>query len=499
MIDAMLAGLGLAIDMDNLDEPLKQIGDGVRNTSMRVYDAYDSNEGFERKAPATDLILTSRDWVFVKEMIINKPLVDPRKRPPLLEHESGFIGRPHIHQEFLYDIVANRHSGLDVDKIDYFARDDRRAFRGSGQIDVRLIDEVTVSWGVCSRPGKCFRCQEANPRQHMMICYPEKLAEGVARFFHNRMRLHSSVYTHKTTQASTFMIADILALADPFFRLKSDVVEEDPKLQALPLSHAMLNPNIYGRMRDSVIDLIEADDDPRLKPAQDVIRRLHSRDMYKCVGTKKIDMTQDTPGGEKNTDLKLWGMTNVKNEKVKRQNTIEDELFSLRGRYPNNTMLEREDIMAECRSIHMGAGEANPLNRMRFLPRHQLRFVTRERLDELPEARELPEENFNAHLPRSVQENSIRAFCRSGSKDKCELLGQVFHLWEDHCEQQYSGGIQTFDEQPGDSDEPAFIALTQEEEPGSPVPEWLSPEPVAGKNTPASTEPARAPKRLGFD
>ena len=74
MIDAMLAGLGLAIDEGNLDEPLKQIGDGIAAASFRVYDALNVNDNeSSRKAPNTDIVMTSHDSIFIKEMILAKP------------------------------------------------------------------------------------------------------------------------------------------------------------------------------------------------------------------------------------------------------------------------------------------------------------------------------------------------------------------------------------------------------------------------------------------
>lgn len=55
-IDAALEELGLAIDMDNLDGPLKQIGDGIDANSMRVF-----------KPPTVEHgVLTSRDFIFIK-------------------------------------------------------------------------------------------------------------------------------------------------------------------------------------------------------------------------------------------------------------------------------------------------------------------------------------------------------------------------------------------------------------------------------------------------
>ena len=57
MIDFALSCVGLEIDWDNLDKPLKQIGDGTDAERFGVVlggDKYDP--------------LTSRDWIFIKEV-----------------------------------------------------------------------------------------------------------------------------------------------------------------------------------------------------------------------------------------------------------------------------------------------------------------------------------------------------------------------------------------------------------------------------------------------
>jgi HD superfamily phosphohydrolase len=95
MIDAALKSLGLDIDMNNLDLPLRQIGDGVKAESMRIY-RHSSDEN-SKHDPAD--IMTSRDWVFIKECIKGKPLGTHPVDPEL----SGFLGRPYRRQEFRQD------------------------------------------------------------------------------------------------------------------------------------------------------------------------------------------------------------------------------------------------------------------------------------------------------------------------------------------------------------------------------------------------------------
>ena len=163
LIDAVLKDFGLEIDENNLDEPLKQVGDGIDPKKFGVVDS--SYNGNVPLSP--EKCLTSRDWIFVKECILGEPLPD----------HDGFIGRPK-EKEFLYDIVSNRHNGLDVDKIDYYARDEKRTIGKGGGLFDKFINEAFVAKGDSSRLGGF--------KMHYMIAYPEKLLFNAMEFFKTR-------------------------------------------------------------------------------------------------------------------------------------------------------------------------------------------------------------------------------------------------------------------------------------------------------------------------
>jgi HD superfamily phosphohydrolase len=95
---------------------------------------------------------------------------------------------------------------LDVDKIDYFARDSLRAF-GNKDEAFKLITDARVAKGKCSRkPGECPRCCDA-PGFHYMICYPSKRVIPVMAFFKKRLELHESIYQNKKTVAVESLVS----------------------------------------------------------------------------------------------------------------------------------------------------------------------------------------------------------------------------------------------------------------------------------------------------
>jgi deoxynucleoside triphosphate triphosphohydrolase SAMHD1 len=478
MIDAMLEYLGLAIDMDHLDDPLRQIGSGVAAESLRVF--YNPVHSSEDNNKSSD-VMTSRDWIFIKEAIQGKSLDKPSSLANQPRDSSGFIGRPHIHKEFLYDIVSNRHNYLDVDKIDYYARDERRTLKGNGEIDRRLIEECVVAWGECPQPKKCFRCRvHQEQRQHLMIAWPVKCATTVANFFHQRFRNHSKIYQHKTTQAATYMVADIMTSADPYYRIKvvDDIDNSKPVYpDGLPISLAMIDPDYYLRLKDSIIDKIEDTVKPELQKSRLLIRRLRERDLYKCVATKKIRSRNAV-------DQQIF---------QKKEEDIAKEIICQKGvhddKYGQVVSVTEDDFIVEKASLHLGAKEKNPVSLCRFVDKGQLFKVTKEDINELPEATQVDEDHYETHLPRSFIERSIRVYCRN--PEKVDLLSHLFDQWLSQYEDGAGRIDQTEadDEEENSSDDPYCIPMSQEIEMSQdgfedkpPPPDALSPIPTSKKN-----------------
>lgn len=262
MIDAALESLGLEIDMDNLDRPLKQIGDGVDAYSMRVF-KHDVRSDYSDD----DEVLTSRDFIFIKECIFGKPIPQVVKK---FGTKDMLIGRMDPKKEWLYDIVANRHNGLDVDKMDYFARDERRSLAEAGKINLQILYNAMVAKANCSR-FDCKKCKSGD--KHFMICYPKKCVEEIMNFFRFRFTMHGTVYQHKTSSAAASMVTDILLHADPHYRISVGGVDHS-------ISSAVINQKAFLALKDTIVEDIYNSTSSELKPARDLARRFLARDLY---------------------------------------------------------------------------------------------------------------------------------------------------------------------------------------------------------------------------
>jgi deoxynucleoside triphosphate triphosphohydrolase SAMHD1 len=429
MIDLLLQELGLQINTDKLDEPLEQIGDGVDRMAIRVYGV---SAGTSDQQQA---VLTSRDFIFIKECIYGgRPL-------PSGSHNKNdeLLGRPKRYQEWMYDIVSNRRSGLDVDKVDYFSRDECRAKGEAGRIDLLMIENAIVARGKCTEPTKCKRCcqQQSNKHtknsstsgvgdgdEHVMICYPEKMICATMDFFKKRSSLHTDIYCHKTAIAGTAMICDILCEADAFFNVPTE------KGDCLPMSRAMLDATAMLNLKDSVIDLIKHQrNNPNLRPAQDLIRRFERHDFYKCAAQEKLDMS--------NRDHhRIWNLS---------ADEIRSRILTASGNASH--VVAKHDFFIEKCTIHHGQKSENPLSRMRFVEkcneankkqRSADAMNSAENLssesekqraifESLPRGVQVDEVEYDDHIPRVFQKNQILAF--SVTKDKRSVVKQVFDEW----------------------------------------------------------------------
>ena len=408
-IDSMLEELGLQIDLNNLDKPLRQINNGINANSMRVF-----------KPPGVqDAVLTSRDFVFIKECIIGKPLED----------FSYFVGRQDKKLEWLYDIVSNRHNGLDVDKIDYFARDHTRTI-GKRGIDMKMVTEARVAKGLFSRPEKGpTREEKSEPGMHYMICYPEKHIATAMNFFKHRMHMHKTVYQHKTNTAVETMICDLLCHADPFFRLRSIDGEK------FPISRAYLKSKFLVRLDDSILTLITHSTDQRLAKARELCERLRRRDLYKCAinQTLQVDnpiLDLDDLEGQAleraqgaQRDIAIWEMSEseIHNGMVNLMNDVRSK-----DKNAPIAKLNADDFIVKKYTMHHGAGSKNPLMRMRFFDK-----MSREKLigpaEDLPIAKQADESRYQSVIPNEFRCVGVRVVVPDNSKQD-EVI-TLFNQW----------------------------------------------------------------------
>lgn len=146
-----------------------------------------------------------------------------------------------------------------------------------------------------------------------------------------------------------------------------------------------------------------------------LLQRLRSRDLYKCAVEQRI---KDEVAEHAWTKSKEFIKTEILGVDCRRYddggNAIE---------------IGEDDVIVEKRVIHHGLKESNPVSRMRFLQKRNLAEINAETVDRLPEAREIEESSYDAHIPRTLLEKTIRVFSRDSNPVKVDLIRHAFYQW----------------------------------------------------------------------
>lgn len=136
--------------------------------------------------------LDAKDIMFIKELIRGSPLGGSE------EDGFKFEGRGDD-KIFLYEIVSNRRTGLDVDRFDYLQRDSQAALGKHS----KTFEKLTESAIVCT-----------DPKGRLVLAFPEDEVQGVMEVYTTRMSMYNKVYMHRKT---LIIVSDSLDSNSVFF------------------------------------------------------------------------------------------------------------------------------------------------------------------------------------------------------------------------------------------------------------------------------------------
>eukprot|EP00879_Flechtneria_rotunda_P033644 GHRR01037281.1.p1 GENE.GHRR01037281.1~~GHRR01037281.1.p1 ORF type:complete len:332 (+),score=112.96 GHRR01037281.1:128-997(+) len=177
-----------------------------------------------------------------------------------LMHGSDDPTRDHPTAPWLFDIVANKRNGIDVDKFDYLLRD-------SQQCGVRI--------GLDPQRTMKYSKLHGNDRSEVLFKMSEysNLALGL---FQSRAEMHRRVYTHQKVKSVEFMVCDALALAQEPLGLREAVTPG-------------ADLDLYLRLDDSVLQRLQGlmpeqcEHSQAIDKAQKLLKQLARRQLYKFV------------------------------------------------------------------------------------------------------------------------------------------------------------------------------------------------------------------------
>jgi HD superfamily phosphohydrolase len=152
-------------------------------------------------------------------------------------------------KRYLFDIIANKQNGIDVDKFEYLLRDSFQAGVRMNVDTMRLTSHMKV----------------LDDR----ICFKSSEIMNVYSLFHSRATMHQSVYTHKKAKAVEYMVVDALVEADAAWNSK--------------ISNSIWDVKEFIKMDDTLLKQIENSEEAALGKARDIVRRIRRRELYRFV------------------------------------------------------------------------------------------------------------------------------------------------------------------------------------------------------------------------
>ncbi|KAG9394928.1 HD domain [Carpediemonas membranifera] len=160
-------------------------------------------------------------------------------------------------KRFLFDIVANQTNSLDVDKLDYLARD-------AYSLNIRQTPNTT-------RLLEHARVFPESSNQWSPICYHHKVAWDAFQVYHMRYSLFRQVYTHGVVKVIDTMLMDAFKAADKVMRL----------------TEGAMDIGTYSTMTDCIVRDIERHPNPTgdagMAKAQVILAKVRRRQLYFSV------------------------------------------------------------------------------------------------------------------------------------------------------------------------------------------------------------------------
>ncbi|XP_029579762.1 deoxynucleoside triphosphate triphosphohydrolase SAMHD1 isoform X1 [Salmo trutta] len=285
--------------------------------SLAMFDHLVSVNALEPVMKDHGLVLPD-DLVFIKEQIAGpQNTVPPRQGWP-------YKGRPED-KSFLYEIVANKISGIDVDKWDYFARDCYHLGIQNNFDYHRFLKFARV----CEVDGK------------KQICTREKEVGNLYDMFHTRNYLHRKAYQHKVGHIIETMITEAFIKAEPYIQIQGS------EGNMFTISTAIYDMEAYTKLTDHVFEQILYSSSSELAEARKILQDITCRNLYKNVGQtqakKRVEVSQE--------QLLKWA----------------SELATCRPESDlQGVTLEPGDFVVNIINMDWGMKEKNPINNMRF-------------------------------------------------------------------------------------------------------------------------------------
>ncbi|XP_071817090.1 deoxynucleoside triphosphate triphosphohydrolase SAMHD1-like isoform X2 [Apostichopus japonicus] len=290
-------------------------------------------------------------------------------------------------KSYLYEIVANKRNGIDVDKWDYFARD-----------SVHLGIPNPFDWKRYLRFARVLHEPDGS-----QICTRDKEITNLYDMFHTRYTLHRRAYQHRVNKILEAMIVEALKEANDYLLFPGT----DGKMKKM--SESIDDMEAYSKLNDHIMWTILCTTDDKLKKSRDLVHRILTRDLFVCVGQtqlKKKVASHETP-------MKLVSqLIDIENDRT------EKEIFDrLSGRAKKT--IKQSDIIVHIANFSYGMGEKDPVEHVKFYSKYDPNNTV--------EISKIRQESMA--LPREFSERFLRVCVKQTEPEVSEWVCEAFEEW----------------------------------------------------------------------
>lgn len=210
-----------------------------------------------------------RSGVMLNMIIKNDKILSSLVSNDEIQFMINIINPKKEHTGFIYQIVSNNLTSLDVDKFDYLQRD-IYALNFQAKVDVdTLVEQVKII--------------DNN------FVYPDQATNDIINLFTTRHRLHIQVYCHKATISTQLMMIEIFCLLDEILGL-SESINDMNKFCKMTEGY-ILNSVKLLETKKEILSTTELE---KFELAFKLIENLESRQLYSMVyhfvSKDKIDL-----------------------------------------------------------------------------------------------------------------------------------------------------------------------------------------------------------------
>ncbi|XP_055022361.1 deoxynucleoside triphosphate triphosphohydrolase SAMHD1 isoform X1 [Boleophthalmus pectinirostris] len=337
--------------------------------SLAMFDYLVDENGLRPVMEQHGLVLPE-DLDFIKEQIAG-----PLQNAADQNAKWPYKGRTQD-KSFLYEVVANKRNGIDVDKWDYFARDCYH-LGIQNNFDYRRFLKFAR---VCEVDGQ------------KNICTRDKEVGNLYDMFHTRNCLHRRAYQHKVGNIIETMVTEAFLKADKHIKI------EGSGGRMFTLSTAIDDMEAYTKLTDHVFEQILNSSSKELADARQILRNIVCRRLYKCLGQtqpeKPVTVTQEI--------IHSW----------------EADLAQSVPQGSEDAKLQPEDFVVNVIHMDYGMKEKNPINNVRFYCKNDLTTAIQIRKNQVSKL-----------LPERFAEQLIRVYCKKTDEKSVEAAKKHFVQW----------------------------------------------------------------------